>query len=129
MIMWLHIPIAAAFHCDESGTIVVGSCRKCTYELYVYMKDYYDDYYDDYYYYDNYYNETTYCGGDCYWNSDSDECQIKGNLPRCSALLTFFLALTYLVLSRVSNFVTSVDTIDTTPVSQWCRHWTTLAVF
>ena len=65
----------AAVKCDESGTIVAASCNQCPYELYTYY-DYYDNY-DDYYY-DNYYNDGTYCKGDCSWNSDLDECQIKG---------------------------------------------------
>ena len=65
----------AAVNCDESGTIVAGSCNECPYELYTYHYNYYDDYYYDYYY-----NDGTYCEGDCSWNSDSDECQMKGIL-------------------------------------------------
>ena len=57
----------AAVNCDESGTIVADSCNLCPYELY---------YYYDYYYYDG-----TYCKGDCSWNSDLDECQLKGIIP------------------------------------------------
>ena len=57
----------AAVNCDESGTIVASSCNLCPYEFY-----------SDEYWYDYYYNDGTYCNGDCSWNSDLDECQIKG---------------------------------------------------
>ena len=77
----------AAVNCDESGTIVAASCNLCPYEFY-----------SDEYWYDYYYNDGTrvggsnalpgppapppvdgtYCNGDCSWNSDLDECQIKG---------------------------------------------------
>ena len=71
--MWIYI-YCLGLSCDESGTIIVGSCSKCPYELYF---DEWDFYYDiDYY--DNYYNDGTYCSGDCSWNSDLDECQLKG---------------------------------------------------
>ena len=52
-----------AVNCDESGTIAAASCNLCPYEFYS----------DEYYY-----NDGTYCNGDCSWNSDLDECQIKG---------------------------------------------------
>ena len=58
----------AAVNCDESGTIVAGSCDLCPYEFY-----------SDEYYYDYYYNDGTFCKGDCSWNSDVDKCQVKGN--------------------------------------------------
>ena len=59
----------AAVNCDESGTIIAGSCNQCPYEFY-----------SDEYYYDYYYNDGTFCKGDCSWNSDLDVCQVKGNL-------------------------------------------------
>ena len=68
--------------CDESGTIIVGSCSKCPYELYFDKWDYYYDYY-----YENYYNDGTYCSGDCSWNSDLDECQMKGILSKVVGFL------------------------------------------
>ena len=67
----------AAVNCDESGTIEATSCDLCTYDLFKY---YYEDDYYDFDYYDDYYNDGTYCRGDCSWNSDLDECQMKGIL-------------------------------------------------
>ena len=57
----------AAVNCDESGEIVAASCDRCPYEFY-----------SDEYFYDWYYNDGSHCNGDCSWNSDLDECQIKG---------------------------------------------------
>ena len=74
-----------AVNCDESGTIVAASCNLCPYELYF---DEWDFHYDiDYY--DNYYNDGTYCNGDCSWNSDLDECQIKGIFLMTNSLVGF----------------------------------------
>ena len=61
----------AAVICDESGTIVAVSCNLCPYE-------YYSDDWGFYYHYDTFYNDGTYCNGDCSWNSDLEECQMKG---------------------------------------------------
>ena len=57
----------AAVICDESGTMVAASCNLCPYEFL-----------SDEYYYEYYHNDGTYCNGDCSWNSDLDECQIRG---------------------------------------------------
>ena len=65
----------AAVNCDESGTIVASSCNLCPYEFY-----------SDEYWYDYYYNDGTYCNGDCSWNSDLDECQIRGIFLMTKAL-------------------------------------------
>ena len=69
----------ADFKCDEKGTVVAASCDLCPYEL---LNYYYDEYTYDYMvnYYDYYYNDVFFCKGDCSWNSDVDECQVKGNL-------------------------------------------------
>ena len=58
----------AAVNCDESGTSVAASCDLCPYLFY-------SDYYGGY---DYFYNDGTYCNGDCSWNSDLEECQMKG---------------------------------------------------
>ena len=60
----------AAVNCDESGTSVAASCDLCPYLFY-------SDYYGGY---DYYYNDGTHCNGDCSWNSDLEECQMKGTL-------------------------------------------------
>ena len=73
---WYSLFIAGV-DCDESGTIVRASCNQCSYDLFKY---YYEDDYYDFDYYDDYYNDGTYCRGDCSWNSDLDECQMKGIL-------------------------------------------------
>ena len=67
---WLLI---SGVNCEESGTIIAASCNLCPYEYY---SDDWGSYSD--YYYDTYYNDGTYCKGDCSWNSDLDECQLKG---------------------------------------------------
>ena len=56
-----------AVNCDDSGTFVAASCDLCPYEFF-----------SDEYYYENNYNDGTYCNGDCSWNSDLEECQMKG---------------------------------------------------
>ena len=68
-----------AVKCDESGTILAGSCNLCPYDLFKFYYD--DDYYEDYDYdhYNDYYNDGTYCSGDCSWNSILNECQMTGN--------------------------------------------------
>ena len=67
--------LIAAVNCDESGTIVAGSCNECPYELF--MSSEMSNYY---HYYESFYNDGTYCKGDCYWNSGLDECQMPGIL-------------------------------------------------
>ena len=69
----------ADLKCDEKGTILAASCDLCPYEL---LNDYYDE--DEYDYmvniYDYFYNDGFFCKGDCSWNSDVDECQVKGQV-------------------------------------------------
>ena len=77
----------AAVNCDESGTIVAASCDQCPYEIY--SADEYVNFNFDYY--DDYYNDGTYCRGDCSWNSDLDECQMKGILLITIVSLKLFI--------------------------------------
>ena len=86
---------AAYVNCDKSGTIVADSCVQCPYKLFDDYWDYdpidniyeiYDTLIIDYYY--NY--DGTYCIGDCSWNSDLEECQMKGIYLMTNRGLIFF---------------------------------------
>ena len=64
-------------NCDESGAIVASSCDMCPYEMFI---DHYGNDFAHYYdhAYDYIFNDGTFCKGDCSWNSDLEECQMKG---------------------------------------------------
>ena len=64
-------------NCDESGAIVASSCDMCPYEMFI---DHYGNDFAHYYdhVYDYIFNDGTFCKGDCSWNSDLEECQMKG---------------------------------------------------
>ena len=71
-------------NCDESGAIVASSCDMCPYEMFI---DHYGNDFAHYYdhAYDYIFNDGTFCKGDCSWNSDLEECQMKGTLQSKSA--------------------------------------------
>ena len=80
-------------NCDESGAIVASSCDMCPYEMFI------DHYGNDFaHYYDNAYdyifNDGTFCKGDCSWNSDLEECQMKG---------TFLITIVYIQIEEESH--------------------------
>ena len=76
-------------NCDESGAIVASSCDMCPYEMF------YDHYgFFDIFTYDYFSNDGTFCKGDCSWNSDLEECQMKG---------TFLITIVYIQIEEESH--------------------------
>ena len=80
-------------NCDESGAIVASSCDMCPYEMFI---DHYGNDFAHYYdhAYDYIFNDGTFCKGDCSWNSDLEECQMKG---------TFLITIVYIQIEEESH--------------------------
>ena len=76
-------------NCDESGAIVASSCDMCPYEMFQLS-----NVINDQYTYDYFYNDGTFCKGDCSWNSDLEECQMKG---------TFLITIVYIQIEEESH--------------------------